>query len=181
MLFQGKELTLINIFLVRSSNLVVPDGKKLSTRLLWFLWFFTCISWGIPCFLFKSVIFLFPFLFPIASTMQSLQSFTWAFWGYLPSTDISCRPQFCHFLPSFLCCYLFSKWNIHLFILVFSDPTLFRLPFSVFYFPCLLHYIFLLCLSLHIFYFCFVFLVCLSYFFFHLFFSFGFAHVLHIF
>ena len=49
----------------------------------------------------------------------------WVSWGYLPNTDISCRPQFRCFLPSFLCCYVFSKWNIYFFILVFSDPILF--------------------------------------------------------
>ena len=27
---------------------------------------------------------------------------------YLPSTDISCRPQFRRFVPSFLCCFVFS-------------------------------------------------------------------------
>ena len=88
--------------------------------------------------------------------MQSLRSFTWVSWGYLPSTDISCRPHFRRFLPSFLCCYLFSKCNIHFFILVFSDPTLFSLSFPVFYFPCLLLSTFLLCLSLHILYFLFL-------------------------
>ena len=82
--------------------------------------------------------------------MWSLRSFTWVSWWYLPSTDISSRPHFRHFLPSFLCCYLFSKWNIHFFILVFSDPILFSLSFPVFYFPCLLLSIFLLSLSLHI-------------------------------
>ena len=69
--------------------------------------------------------------------LLSLWSFTWVSWGYLPSTDISCRPHFRHFLPSFLCCYLFSKCNIHFFILVFSDPTLFSLSFPVSYFLCL--------------------------------------------
>ena len=87
---------------------------------------------------------------------RSLQSFTWVSWGYLPSTDISCRPHFRRFLPSFLCCYLFSKCNIHFFILVFSDPILFSLSFPVFYFPCLLLSTFLLCLSLHILYFLFL-------------------------
>ena len=48
-------------------------------------------------------------------------------WGYLLSTDILCRPQFRRFLPSLLCCYVFSKWNIYFFILVFSDPILFCL------------------------------------------------------
>ena len=59
--------------------------------------------------------------------LRSLRSFTWVSWGYLPSADISCRPQFRRFLPSFLCCYLFSKWNIYFSILVFSDPILFSL------------------------------------------------------
>ena len=79
--------------------------------------------------------------------MRSLRSFTCVFWGYLPSTDISCRPHFRHFLPSFLCCYVFSKCKIHSFILVFSDPTLFSLSFPVFYFPYLLLSTFLLCMS----------------------------------
>ena len=35
---------------------------------------------------------------------------------------MSCRPHFRCFL-AFLCCYLFSKCNIHFFILFFSDPT----------------------------------------------------------
>ena len=48
------------------------------------------------------------------------------------------------FLPSFLFCYLFSKCNIHFFILFFSDPTLFCLYFPVFCFPCLLRNTFLL-------------------------------------
>ena len=69
-------------------------------------------------------------------------------------TDISCRPHFCCFLPSFLCCYLFSKCNIHFFILVFSDPT--SLLFSVFLFLCSTFPVFYflpfssVCLSLHI-------------------------------
>ena len=88
--------------------------------------------------------------------LRSLRSFTWVSWGYLPSTDIPCRPHFRRFLPSFLCCYLFSKCNIHFFILVFSDPILFSLSFPVFYFPCLLLSTFLLCLSLHIIYFLFL-------------------------
>ena len=94
--------------------------------------------------------------------LRSLRSFTWVSWGYLPSTDISCRPHFRRFIPSFLCCFLFSKWNIYFFILVFSDPILFSLSFPVFYFPCLLLSIFLLCLSFHIVYFLFLsFFVCL--------------------
>ena len=60
------------------------------------------------------------------------------------------------FLPPFLCCYLFSRWNIHLFVLVFSDPILFSISFPVFYFPCLLLSIFLHCFSLHILYFLFL-------------------------
>ena len=64
--------------------------------------------------------------------LRSLWSFTWVSWGYLPSTDISCRPHFRRFLPSFLCCYLFSKCNIHFFILIF---------------PSLLSSTFILCLS----------------------------------
>ena len=48
------------------------------------------------------------------------------------------QTHFRRFLPSFLCCYLFCIWNIHFFILVFSDPILFSLSFPVFYFPCLL-------------------------------------------
>ena len=82
--------------------------------------------------------------------LRSLWSFTWVSWGYLPRPDMSCRPHFPHFLPSFLCCYLFSKCNIHFFILVFSDTTLFSLSFPVFYFPCLLLSTFLpvfLCIS----------------------------------
>ena len=35
--------------------------------------------------------------------------------------------QFHCFLPSSLCCYLFSKWNIYAFILDFSNPILFYL------------------------------------------------------
>ena len=85
--------------------------------------------------------------------LRSLRSFTWVSWGYLPSTDISCRPHFRRFIPSFLCCFLFSKWNIYFFILVFSDRILSSLSFLVFYFPCLLLSIFLLCLSFHIVYF----------------------------
>ena len=90
------------------------------------------------------------------SFLRSLQSFTWVSWGYFLSTDISCRPHFRRFLPSFLCCYLFSKCNIHFFILVFSDPTLFSLSSPVLYFPCFLISIFLICLSLHILYFFFL-------------------------
>ena len=85
--------------------------------------------------------------------LRSLRSFTWVSWGYLPSTDISCRAHFRRFIPSFLCCFLFSKWNIYFFILVFSDRILSSLSFLVFYFPCLLLSIFLLCLSFHIVYF----------------------------
>ena len=94
--------------------------------------------------------------------LRSLRSFTWVSWGYLPSTDISCRAHFRRFIPSFLCCFLFSKWNIYFFILVFSDRILSSLSFLVFYFPCLLLSIFLLCLSFHIVYFLFLsFFVCL--------------------
>ena len=88
--------------------------------------------------------------------LRCLRSFTWVSWGYLPGTDILCRPHFRRFLPSFLCCYLLSKYNIHLAILVFSDPTVFSLSFPVFYFPCLPLSIFLLRLSLHILYFLFL-------------------------
>ena len=72
--------------------------------------------------------------------MQSLRSFTWFSRRYLLSTDTSYGHQFRCFLPSFFCCYLFSKWNIYFFILVFSDPILFSLflflcsTFPVFYF-----------------------------------------------
>ena len=60
---------------------------------------------------------------------------------------VSCRPQFRRFLPSFLCCFVFSKWNIHFFILVFSDP----IPFCLFLFLYnVLLSILLLCLSLNI-------------------------------
>ena len=92
--------------------------------------------------------------------LRSLRSFTWVSWGYLPSTDIPCRPHFRRFLPSFLCCYLFSKCNIHFFILVFSDPT--SLLFSVFLFLCSTFPVFYflpfssVCLSLHILYFLFL-------------------------
>ena len=61
--------------------------------------------------------------------LGSLQSFTWVSWGYLPITDILCRPQLCRFLSSFLCCYVFSKWNIYFFVLVFSDPIQFSVSF----------------------------------------------------
>ena len=97
--------------------------------------------------------------------LWSLRSFTWVYWWYLPSTDISCRPHFRYFLPSFLCCYLFSKCNIHFFILVFSDPT--SLLFSVFLFLCSTFPVFYflpsssVCLSLHILNF--LFLSCLSF------------------
>ena len=60
--------------------------------------------------------------------------------GYLPSTDILCKPHFRRFLSSILCCYLLSKWNIHFFILVFSEPTVFSLSIPVLYFPCLLQH-----------------------------------------
>ena len=97
-----------------------------------------------------------------SARQRGLRSFTWVSWGYLPSIDISCRPHFHRFLPSFLCCYLFSKCNKNFFILVFPDPTLFSLSFPVFYFPCLLLSTFLLCisflayplLSLYVFLFC---------------------------
>ena len=69
---------------------------------------------------------------------------------------ILCRPHFPCFLP-FLSCYLVSKCNIHFFILVFLNPTLFTsLSFPVFYSPCLLLSIFLPCLSFHILYFLFL-------------------------
>ena len=79
----------------------------------------------------------------LKAALRSLRSFTRVSWAYLPSTDISCSAQFRRFL-SFLCCYLFSKWNIYFFILIFSDPIIFSLSFPVFYFPLLI------CLSLHI-------------------------------
>ena len=66
-----------------------------------------------------------------------LQSFTWVSWGYLPSTDISWRPQFCHFLP-FLCCYVFSKWNIFLYFSLFRSYSFLSLSFPVqssFFYP----------------------------------------------
>ena len=97
------------------------------------------------------------------SGLWSLQSFIWVSWGYLPSTDTMCRPQFCCFLPSFLCCYVFSKWNIYFFILVFPNlilfcPSLFwcnTFPVSYFLsFSCLsLHILYFLSLSLSVFYF----------------------------
>ena len=55
--------------------------------------------------------------FSLALLFVILQSFIWFSRGYLPNTDISCRPPFHHFLPSFLCCVVFCKWNIHFFIL----------------------------------------------------------------
>ena len=66
-----------------------------------------------------------------------LQSFTWVSWGYLPSTDILWRPQFCHFLP-FLCCYVFSKWNIFLYFSLFRSYSFLSLSFPVqssFFYP----------------------------------------------
>ena len=52
--------------------------------------------------------------------------------GYLPSTDISSRPPFHRFLPSFLCCLVFSKWNIHFFILGCTHKNfLFRSPYRL--------------------------------------------------
>ena len=92
--------------------------------------------------------------------LRSLRSFSCVSWRYLPSTDISCRPHFRCFFPSFLCCYLFSKCNIHFFILDFSDPT--SLLFSVFLSLCSTFPIFYflpfssLCLSLHFLYFLFL-------------------------
>ena len=59
------------------------------------------------------------------SILLSLRSFTWISWGYLTSTDISCKVQFRRFLPFFLCSYLFSSWNIYFFISIFSDLILF--------------------------------------------------------
>ena len=79
--------------------------------------------------------------------LRSLRSFTSVSWGYLLTTDISCRPQFRRFLPSFLCFYAFFKGNIYFFILVFSDPILFCL--FLFLYNLLLS-ILLLCLSLNI-------------------------------
>ena len=48
-------------------------------------------------------------MFLLLIILRSLRYFTWVSWGYLPSTDILCRPQFHRFLPCFLCCYLFSS------------------------------------------------------------------------
>ena len=85
--------------------------------------------------------------------MRFLRFFTWVSWGYLPCTDISCRTEFCRFLPFFLCFYLWSKWNIYFFILVFFRSYSFQsLSFPVLYFPCLLLSIFLLCLSFYVLY-----------------------------
>ena len=100
------------------------------------------------------------FLEFLESFLWSLWSFTCVSWRYLPSTDISCRPHFHCFLPSFLCCYLFSKCNIHFFILVFSDPT--SLLFPVILFLCSTSPVFYflpfssVCLSLHTLYFLFL-------------------------
>ena len=100
------------------------------------------------------------FLEFLKSFLWSLWSFTFVSWQYLPSTDISCRPHFHCFLPSFLCCYLFSKCNIHFFILVFSDPT--SLLFPVILFLCSTSPVFYflpfssVCLSLHTLYFLFL-------------------------
>ena len=52
--------------------------------------------------------------------------------------QIWCRPQLRRFLPSFICCYLFSKWNIYFFILVFSDRRIFSVSFFSCILPCLL-------------------------------------------
>ena len=89
---------------------------------------------------------LFSFTFLLTFVLQSSRSFIWVSWRYLASTDSSCKPQFRPFVPSFLCCYLFSKWNLYFFILVFSDPFLFCLfdflsftfpPLSLFAYPLL--------------------------------------------
>ena len=56
------------------------------------------------------------------------------------------------FLLYFVAIYSLNVGNIHFFILVFSDPTLFSLSFPVSYFLCLLLSTFLLCLSLHMLY-----------------------------
>ena len=66
--------------------------------------------------------------------LRSFQSFTWVFWGYLNSTDKSCGPEFRRFLSSFICCYVFFKWNIYFFILVFPDLRI----VSVSFFSCIL-------------------------------------------
>ena len=100
------------------------------------------------------------FLEFLESFLWSLRSFFCVSWWNLPSTDLSCRPHFHCFLPSFLYCYLFSKCNIHFLILVFSDPT--SLLFSVFLFLCSTFPVFYflpfssVCLSLHILYFLFL-------------------------
>ena len=82
---------------------------------------------------------------PFAHDLRSLRLFSWVSWRYLPSTDISCRPQFRRFLPSFLCCYVFSKWNnIFIYFSLFRSYSFLSLSFPVYYFPCLLLSIFLL-------------------------------------
>lgn len=75
------------------------------------------------------------FILSLHNILWSLRSFTRVSW-YLTSTDILCKPQFCSFLPSFICCYLFTKWNICFlyFSLLVSNSSL-SFSFSVFYLP----------------------------------------------
>ena len=78
--------------------------------------------------------------------------------------DRSCKSQFRWFLPSFACCYLFSKWNIYflyfnffsilffsvsfIFYFLLSSFCLFPYLFSIFLLACLLFsFSDLLCLS----------------------------------
>ena len=71
----------------------------------------------------------------------------WVFWGYLPSTEISCKIQFRRFLHSF---HLFSKWNIYfLYFSLFVTYSFLPVFFLSSSFPL---YVFLLYLSLYNFY-----------------------------
>ena len=100
--------------------------------------------------------------------LWSFWSFTWMSWQYLLNTDISCRPHFQYFLPSFLCYYLFSKCNSYFFILVSSDPTSLLFPF--FLFMCSTFPVFYILpfsfafISLHTLYFLFLFFLSVIYF-----------------
>ena len=105
-----------------------------------YIWNYKTNSFEGPCSNKHLKINMLNVLVTIMQNLQSLQSFTWVSWGYLPSADISFRPQFRRFLFSFLGCYVFSKWSIYFFILAFSHSILFCLflllytTFPVFYF-----------------------------------------------
>ena len=116
-------LSFTSDFLCLSSNFSFSYSLFLCLSSTFFL---GCVPLSLP-------VFYYNFLTLLDTFLAIRQSFFLVFWGYLPSTDILCKPQFQCLLSSFLCCYAFSKWSIYLyFILSVAYFILFLLLSSTF-------------------------------------------------